>query len=788
MGCSSSRTKYANIRPEQKWDFVSLDDFKSTSCFTTLAYAYLYVSLGISIAVYGVDTFTAVNLLAFNKWTSQISPAISISISKWIFAICIILSWVNIGFEWVRAIRVMRRGAVAESYLDPLAVRIQSIRPGKGRGWRRFLVFAELTKSKKGAEYVALFAYFSFKAWIRIIFCSGPRQVINAITLYSVYTAKLDPKASDIGSSFKGFFKNIEILAEGDYQQAVVLSGMIFTLVIWVFAALSLLFGLFLYVFFLWHYIPNRDGGLSGYCERKINSRLTKIVSAKVNKALEDEERRKKKAEQKAIKNGEKSNRLTATLPVLSDVEDDEKLPEMPMLSRHDTMTTLPLYTSRPGTPARGAPPMPDMELNALCQKRPHNGRTITQNSSFSNESYNSNAPLIGGASDMGYGRAGSPAPSQRLPPLDTNNRQPGPQRTMTGSTNGSAGQQNNPQAMRMASNGSVGPPRFAQGPCTQSPVPFSESPVRLGESQSRHNTPGPQQTADNYGRNVSAPQQRFNSPGPQQSTDIYGRNSPAPHQRFNSPAPQVDNYGRPLPQQSMGNAARPLLRQVIDPQSPRSPPGSVLSQQPTLPDIEAGQPTLPNISSGMRSPARSVDNGHPSPALSQMGRSSPAPQSNYDVERPAATLCSPLHPGMRSGTAPVPNSSRYVAYNPSMRSASAAPNASQQQQWPNSEVPRPQYRNMTAPVPQTQAGNFFGPPRMNTPQQQQGPPRVGTPQGQGQPPRQGTPNSMPHISDNYRQPTANDAESPQSYRAYQYPDNGSSTTRPRPPPPDDRY
>ncbi len=59
--------------------------------------------------------------------------------------------------------RVMKRGAVAENFLDSLAVRLQSIRLGKGRGWRRFLVFSELTKSKKGAEYVALFAYFGFQ-------------------------------------------------------------------------------------------------------------------------------------------------------------------------------------------------------------------------------------------------------------------------------------------------------------------------------------------------------------------------------------------------------------------------------------------------------------------------------------------------------------------------------------------------------------------------------------------------------------------------------------------------
>ena len=58
----------------------------------------------------------------------------------------------------------MRTGGIAQSYLDPLAVRIQSVRMGaRGRGWRRFLVFAELTKSKKGSEYVALFTYYNFE-------------------------------------------------------------------------------------------------------------------------------------------------------------------------------------------------------------------------------------------------------------------------------------------------------------------------------------------------------------------------------------------------------------------------------------------------------------------------------------------------------------------------------------------------------------------------------------------------------------------------------------------------
>lgn len=142
----------------------NLDDFHSTSCWTVFSYGILYISLFISVAVYAVDTFTAVNLLAFARWSGEIKPFIPLEYSRWIFAGCIILSFVLLFFRWLRAIRVMKDSAIARSYLDPLAVRVQSVRMGKrGRGWKRFLVFAELTKGKKGADYIALFTYFSFE-------------------------------------------------------------------------------------------------------------------------------------------------------------------------------------------------------------------------------------------------------------------------------------------------------------------------------------------------------------------------------------------------------------------------------------------------------------------------------------------------------------------------------------------------------------------------------------------------------------------------------------------------
>lgn len=120
--------------------------------------------------MFAADCFTAVNLLILDKWASQIKPAIDLTISKWIFVGCIMFSFALYIFEWARAIRVMRRGGIAESYMDPLAVQVQCMR---SKGWKRFLVFASLTKSKKGTDYIAFFVYFQFNSTFSLVFVTS---------------------------------------------------------------------------------------------------------------------------------------------------------------------------------------------------------------------------------------------------------------------------------------------------------------------------------------------------------------------------------------------------------------------------------------------------------------------------------------------------------------------------------------------------------------------------------------------------------------------------------------
>lgn len=366
--------------------------------------------LFVSISVYAVDTFTAINLLAFNRWAGQIEPSIPLKYSRWVFSGCIILSFVLLIYRWLRALKVMRGGKIAKSYLDPLAVRVECIRMGKeGRGWRRFLVFAELTKSRKGADYVALFAYFSFEAWLRIVFAEGPRQVINGITLYSYAQANFIPKGdhnTPTGQSpFVQFWKNFGVLAEQDKLQVAIICGMIWTCLIWLISAISLAVSVILYLIFLWHHIPSEAGGLGGYCRTKINRRMERIVKTKTDKALQKENEVRAREEAKAFREGTGGFKRQPTLPDIGKMETGS----MPPLSRQTTMSTLPEYSSRPGTAAPGEDSLPPMPTLPQIDTNPRPGpprRHMTAASDASWASYKSDAPLMNSASDMGYSPA----------------------------------------------------------------------------------------------------------------------------------------------------------------------------------------------------------------------------------------------------------------------------------------------------------------------------------------------------------------------------------------------
>jgi len=425
MGCCGERER-GPPEKKQRWAYIELNDFNARSCWTFVGYGWLWFLGFVSVVVYGLDTFTAVNLLAFNRWSSAVQPAVPFGITKWIFSICIMVSWALLFYEFFRAWRVVKKDGVAASYMDPLAQSLQSMR---SKGWKRFLVFTELTKSKKGTDYIAFFVYFAFQGALRIVAIEGPRQFVNAVTLYAVMQADLINGPSDPGnSSIEQFFINIKTIADQNYQQAMIYASMTFTLVIWVFSAVCLICAGILYLLFLWHYIPQEDGRLRIYLRRKIDRRLEKLVAEKYGTWEAEEAKRREKAEKKAELKRQRTGELPPPpppsapgiqrAPTLPDLGDSMDMKKDSSLSRQDTkstVATLPLYSTQPS----------DRPLAPA--------RNFTNNSGFSNTSYESDAPLLSNTGFMGAdGRVPSPAPAyyaqnpssaslNRPPPLRTN-------------------------------------------------------------------------------------------------------------------------------------------------------------------------------------------------------------------------------------------------------------------------------------------------------------------------------------------------------------------------------
>lgn len=424
---------------------------------------------------------------------------------------------------------------------------------------------------------------------------------------------------------------------------------MVFTLVIWVFSFLSLLLAVLFFVFFLSHYIPRGEGGLSGYCERKATKRLMQIVSHKINKAIAEEEKKRRKAELKAAKKtgGDRPVSMKATLPDVG----GEKLPEMPMLNRNDTMATLPQYSSRPGTPG-------SIELSNMDRKRPIPSRTGTMASGVSNApSYSSRQGLLGAAAQPGYSRAESPTPS--LPPIDLNNLPPARSGTLlSNSTSGPAQPANRAPSDRpeFGGNFTSSPGTYASATMPSLPPPAKSS--LNGSVDYRGQTPVPlSQQGQSYRRPTfnSEYSSARGSPAPypmerrptqdsmRQPYDDYAtaRDSPSPYPLDGRPLPnKAPSYGDNFPARASPapyppDASYPQdQRQVPNP--PRSaydnhgpirgnttpyPPGDRQPQnarRPTFDQYAAGRaspgPMSPQGTGPGGYPARSVTNPMPRP------------------------------------------------------------------------------------------------------------------------------------------------------------------------------
>ncbi|SCU86159.1 LAME_0D04764g1_1 [Lachancea meyersii CBS 8951] len=212
------------------FDALDCSLFRNFRFMTVVNYAFFVVFLtGLKIALFVSDVYTCIKLLAFNTWSNNIiQPYISFRISKWLFSGCILASVVLIIWEVANGIRIYRTRNISLTYVNNFSRGVYSLSQ-----YNKFCVYDRIMP--EGAfQKVAFYTFFELKDCVRLLVTDTPRQVINGLTLWSVLVSR---NHNDLGKleNISGLLAKIKTIAQTNREEAILLSFMLFSFVVWAF-------------------------------------------------------------------------------------------------------------------------------------------------------------------------------------------------------------------------------------------------------------------------------------------------------------------------------------------------------------------------------------------------------------------------------------------------------------------------------------------------------------------------------------------------------------------------
>ncbi|KAF9144292.1 hypothetical protein BG015_000148 [Linnemannia schmuckeri] len=258
---------------DHKFDFIDVEDYLDNSLWRKFKYSLVFAVVIKGILIYCADLWTAVNLLVSGTWSNNLGVEhnqisfkninISFEIYKWIFAACIILSFILLAWDMKKAVAIINSRDISYAFTSMIAYRYYAI-----KSYAHFCLFEKIHNSKKQIDEIAFFCFFTFRGWKRLMFADGPRQVINGIILITVANKNRDMHGN----------LNPEIWSYGFGLMPTITMGlMTFTLTLWVISVLMMLAAVILYIPLVIHI----QGNLKEFCCHKIDKRIDEIVKKK---------------------------------------------------------------------------------------------------------------------------------------------------------------------------------------------------------------------------------------------------------------------------------------------------------------------------------------------------------------------------------------------------------------------------------------------------------------------------------------------------------------------------
>ncbi|KIK06809.1 hypothetical protein K443DRAFT_674096 [Laccaria amethystina LaAM-08-1] len=311
------------VVPDHKFDFVDTREFSDNGFMMRMKYMWLYIIVLKSFLVYVSDIFSAITMLSTNNWSNEIFKEcqnidgcffIPFDTGKWLFVGCIIFSFLLLAYESRKAKKIIASRDISYAFTNVMANNYYSL-----RSYDHFCFFDHISNSTKVSDDFAFFVFFVFKSWKRLLLADGPRQTINALTLYAVWLSRKDYPGPwyDVAKYFQGNSLSTSALTVTSFFTVVVFAGSLLLLTI---AAIC-------YIPLLCHI----RGNLKEYCCHKVDKRIGDVIKRRQKQRLADAVRlaqKEARGDFSHLKN--KKGELIAqplpqpTLPNLSVDDDDD--------------------------------------------------------------------------------------------------------------------------------------------------------------------------------------------------------------------------------------------------------------------------------------------------------------------------------------------------------------------------------------------------------------------------------------------------------------------------------
>jgi len=278
--CRSGPKWKREVVADHKFDFINAGDFNDNGFMMRMKYLWLYIIVLKSFLVYISDIFSAITMLTTNNWSNEIFKQcqsttgcvfIPFNTGKWLFVGCIIFSFLLLAYESRKAKKIIASRDISYAFTNVLANNYYSL-----RSYDYFCFFDHISNSTKLSDDFAFFVFFTFKSWKRLLLADGPRQAINALTLYAVYLVKKDNP---------GAWYEVSKYFEGNSMSTSALTvTALFTVVIFAGSLLLLIVAGICYIPLLFHI----RGNLKEYCCHKVDKRIEDVIQRNRKQRIAD--------------------------------------------------------------------------------------------------------------------------------------------------------------------------------------------------------------------------------------------------------------------------------------------------------------------------------------------------------------------------------------------------------------------------------------------------------------------------------------------------------------------